>query len=151
MNHEFFQDLQFARAQNRSVMIEGIPPNEYQSLLDLVSGPNIRDFRKLLGLPEGELESQLEGNEYLVLSHVDLLGNGIDSDEATRVMHVLRNYCQHKDMSQLMLARPGADLDFRKVQRFCPPYHHPLGNWCEFYTYEEGRLRQQSGPVKHRD
>ena len=149
MIDEFFKDLQVARAQNQAIMIEGIPLDEYPNFLELFSGAPNGDFMGWLDLPEGRLESQLKGAEYYVVTNVDLLGDGIDSDKATHAMHILRALTQNRGLRPLMLARPEADLDFRKVDRYRPPYHHPLGHWCQFYTYEQGRLVSHVGPVKH--
>ena len=55
------------------------------------------------------------------------------------------------DIRHLILARPGGNLDYKSQKGYGYHSNHPLGNWAKFYGIENGKLVEQSDPIRHRE
>lgn len=145
----------YMRIGTHAMIIEGITPEEYPPLVKRFIADTKKkkpsrslDFLELLDKDLTEVKYRLIKVENFFVYNIDLFAEDVDPDKATRAMGMLRGMYQGGGMSQLMFTRPSANLDYNSRKGFTYMDNHPLGNWCEFYRIEEGRLISQAYPIR---
>jgi hypothetical protein len=146
----------------RAMLVEGFTTPDYDSAVSAFreytkrrERPLSVDFLEFMTADPIAIISRLAKIRNLFVYNIDLFGNGIDPDKATCGMRGLRKTlnesCINSDgMTQLMFARPSANLDYNSRKGYTFHDNHPLGNWCDFYYVEGGRLVHSHSPIQHR-
>jgi hypothetical protein len=148
---------EYYRHERNAILIEGFTPAEYPIALERfpvhlrkMGSILLLDFLEIMPQDLSDFRESTNGQSNLFVYNMDLFGAGIDPDLATRAMAMLRAAQNEGQMSQLMFARPSANLDYGSRKGYTYMDNHPLGNWCSFHRIEEGRLVRQSNPIRHR-
>ena len=98
-----------------------------------------------------EVSQRLKQVKSLWVYNIDLFGWGIKPETATQFMGILRGAQTSEEMSQLVFARPQANLDYDSRPGYTYLNNHPLGTWFnEFYMIENGELTSLTSPIQHR-
>jgi hypothetical protein len=144
-----------------AILVEGIPSEEYLSAVRYIQEhfsalekPVSKDFLEMIAKDHEALFDEMlkvRNVRNWFVYNLDLFGEDIDPEKATEVMGGLRSTKNmNQQARQLMIARPNANLDYNSRKGFTYHDNHPLGNWCEFFRLEEGRLVRKQYPIEHR-
>ena len=146
------------RLQNNAILVEGFKPEEHTLTINrFLEYMQTRDsslslnFLEIIEQDHMTLMERLKGVRNLFVYNMDLFGGGINPDLATQGMKMLRVAKNEGDISQLMFARPNANLDYNSRPGYTYADNHPLGNWCSFYEITDGELVSESSPIQHRN
>jgi len=146
----------------QAMLVEGFSPDIYPAavarfkrLMSIEKNPLVLDFlhfiQEIKSGDELGARRSLVGAKNLFAYNLDLFGDGIDPDTATTGMTALRSDLEQAgDMSQLMFARPKANLDYTTRPGYGDLSNHPLVNWCDFYAIEGSKVVRTRHPMSHR-
>lgn len=149
----------WSRLQINAILVEGFTLEEHQLTIDrFTKYMQTKDeslslnFLEIISQDRRQVDQRLTKVKNLFVYNMDLFGRDIEPQAATQSMNILRGAKTSGGISQLVFARPQANLDYN-VNRigYTLHYNHPLGNWFdEFYIIENGKLTSQAGPIEHR-
>ncbi len=148
----------WSRLQINAILVEGFTSEEHQLTIDRFTRymqtkdeSLSLDFLEIISRDWKQVSQQLTKVKNLFVYNMDLFGVGIEPQTATQSMNILRRAKTSGGISQLVFARPQANLDYDSRIGYTYQDNHPLGNWFnEFYIIENGELTSQTGPIKHR-
>lgn len=141
------------------ILVEAIPSEVYlatirdvQEHFARLEKPISRDFLEMLLEDSDSIWESLRKSQNQFVYNLDLFGQSIDPEKATQVMGCMRSVKDMgRDIKQLMIARPEANLDYNSRKGYTYHDNHPLENWCQFYRFDGETIAKEQNPIRHRD